>query len=101
MMDDAQCGGNLPRFQEPWQLELGWTGRYTRFVVQGGREDVHGKEERMKRQAYQDDGTDKHQIYKEVSRAGESRRRRFQLAAVGVEEVGVQDHAQLRAGQDE
>lgn len=33
MMDAAQCGGDLPRFQEPLQLELGWTGRYYEVVV--------------------------------------------------------------------
>lgn len=33
MMDAAQCGGNLPRFQEPLQLELGWTGRYYEVSV--------------------------------------------------------------------
>lgn len=31
MQTRMRCEGNLPRFQEPLQLEGGWTGRYPRF----------------------------------------------------------------------
>ena len=32
MMSCTKCRGNLPRFQEPLQLEIGWAGRYPRCM---------------------------------------------------------------------